>query len=888
MPITAASVEANGWVLRLVVTASPGNFASYALAPDTLPRVVLSMAHPGFAKSAGTVTPAALARTLVATKPLRQPVNPLAPTNFVIDEVDLGGGAIQVRLALSEFVYATETGVSLGVLAGWRNGEAAASGIAVTNNSNVTAPLPIMRWVLPPYEVTGGSFRVSLLVVSHHPAGFEPVAGVKFTATDGTSVKTVWATELDTDNSFGDGLRCYTAIIEPASATALTAGLLRIDAEVYPWLGAMRTTDAAGTRAMTALATAGQSADAAAPWVIGYDPTGARYGQHWAFVDPINGTLVAGAAMITPTLALAKAIAPAARPASLNTAFQAMYLANRTLTAANGQAAQTRAADGLTVVLPAGVTLAGSTAVTSGLACHSIPATIIGDPADADPKTNCILRTGPNVTGRIVRFRFRNLKLEIGGTAIGGASFVHCDNIEATGKAGSETSAIAAFTGTPPTGAWSICSTQSRWWKTGYLPGNATTRSGLFRANQHSRGAGGLAYIKNSFISSAIDTTVTGSPAAMIGWSAPTLPGQAEDGIAAFNDMRSCRGSVWGYSVLPAAAAGTPNPSMRRYAFVNNLCERIGSDPGPFWSAGETGSFTMSYNIVEANSFVGERANAFYSDPVPVTVADTNTQLNQAFVNRVANNYFDWFPTKHDAFASPSSLSVRTAAGVPNPTGYRPQMIEAWSHTYGVCHEANVDGGRTGGGNFALEYYGARSSLYSNGAPGFVSDRSVLGSGAGGGDYRPAAASVLAGRVLRGNSDRDLAGAPRRGFATAGALQAVAVEVVPATAASANLAGPSLLGLALGLVPMAALHLAAATGTVVAAVVDLLPRGAAMAFSSLGAGLQTGTSALLAPAGATLTLGNAAVALLVPAGVVGGFQTLRIGADLRTVLVKSN
>ena len=247
MPITAAEVESNGWVLRLTLTGAPTvpntDFGAYALDPNGAPRVSLACSHPGFTVAGGQAVTSALARTLVATVPLRRPVNPASPTVRVLDEADLGGGSIRVRLALSEHVYATDNGLTLAVLAGWRAGEAAASGIAVINGSTLAAPLPIMRWALAPYEVTAGAFRVSLFVASHHPAGFQPVAAVKFTATDGTNVRTQWVTALDTDNSYGDALRCYTAVLDPASAPALTAGLLRVDAEVYPWLGAMRTTD---------------------------------------------------------------------------------------------------------------------------------------------------------------------------------------------------------------------------------------------------------------------------------------------------------------------------------------------------------------------------------------------------------------------------------------------------------------------------------------------------------------------------------------------------------------------------------------------------------------------------------------------------------------------
>nr|WP_310524319.1 hypothetical protein [Polymorphobacter sp.] len=882
MPITAASVEANGWVLRVTLTGGLGSFASYALDADMVPRVVLTSSHPGFVKSAGTAVGGNLLRTLVATKPVRKPVNPASPTAFVIDETDLGGGSIQVRIALSEHVYATDTGVSLAVLAGWRTGEGAAS-IGVSNGSTVVAPVPIMRWALAPYEVTAGAFRVSLIVASHHPAGFEPVAGVKFTATDGTTVKTVWATEMSTDNSYGDGLRCYSAIIDPGVATALTAGLLRCDAEVYPWLGAMRPTDTAGTRSMTGLGLAGFRHSAASPWVIGYDPLGTRYSGQWAFVDPA-GTLTASAAMVTASLAAAKALPVASRPASINTAIQAGYLLNRTLVAANGQAAATRATDGMNIVLAVGThSGAGSTAVTTGLTTTEIPPRVMGDPDNASPRVNCILQTGANAVSRATRMRYQALSLETGGTVLGGASLVLFDNIEVRAKAGSETSTFAPFSGSIVAGQWNIAATRSKFWRTGFVVNSGNLRCGLFRGNEHSRSAQGLLFARNRFISSSEDTSV-GSTAINIvqGWGAPTEAGQAEDVITAFNDLRSVRARVWTPALLPAATAGTPNPSLRRTVFMGNVCEKIGADPQPFLSFGEDSSATMSYNIIEGNSFVGERFNGFYSDPLPTTIAETNTLLNQAFVNRSANNFFDWFPTKHDAFLDSTTATLRGTAD-----GYRPHMIEAWSHIYGVGHEANVDAGRTGAGNFALEYYGLRSVRVVGGAPAFLDDRSFLGTGVGGGNYRLPGTSFLAGRVVRGNGDRDLAGEERRALSAAGAYVAASLAVDLATTGgrSGSLASSTIVGLRLALTPAPTLHGVRSDSPVVGVNLALRPVPAIHRFSSLQPIVEPEATTRLLPGSGRMGFGYLRPPLLLPAGSASDWLTLHIGVDQRTILV---
>jgi hypothetical protein len=301
---------------------------------------------------------------------------------------------------------------------------------------------------------------------------------------------------------------------------------------------------------------------------------------------------------------------------------------------------------------------------------------------------------------------------QIGVNSFGSSlNYVLSDNATFTGRSGSESSAVAPFTASAPAGQWNMGLARTRWWKTAAQIGGGNTRAGFMRASEHSRSAAyGLFVAKNRLIPGTEDTFVGSTVVtAHIGWANATLAGQAEDIIITGNDLRYLRGRAWAPASMTAAAAGTPNPSYRRQAFIGNVCERIGSDPQPFYSLGEDISATMSYNIIEGNSFIGDRANTLYSDPLPTTAGETNTLLNQAFVNRVANNAFDWLPTKHDDFNDPQSATQR---GGGSNTGYRPQMIEAWSMLYGVGHEANVDTRRGTAGapnNFALEYSGLRT-----------------------------------------------------------------------------------------------------------------------------------------------------------------------------------
>lgn len=783
MAITAASVEANGWVLRLTVAGTPGSFAAYALDPDGTPKVTLTTTHPGFVASAGTAVPGSRGRTLVATKPLRRPAT-LTSNIAVLDETDNGDGTITCRLALSEFVHATETGLSLAVLAGWRSGAPGAAEIAVVNNSAFAAALPIFRWADASYGRVAGPVTLELAVFSHHPNGLAPVAAVRFTMTDGTNSRTAWATALSTSTRYGDAVRVYAVTLDPGAAPAHGAGLLRCDAEVYPWLGAMRSTDPAGTRSMTGLDVAAYGDGAQNPFVVGYDPAGTRYGAQVVFVDPVAGTTTAAAAMVKADLAAAKGVAPASRARDISTAVQALNLVGRTLAAANGQASRVRATDGARIVLAAGTHAGiGATAITTGVTSAELPVGIEGDPDDSDPRANVVLQTGTASNLRITKAALSSLSLEIGGTALAGSATIYwrLDDVEVRGKAGSEASGAAAFLGVVA-GRFTLNITRSKWWRSGSGFSGSTQRIGLLRNCEWSRTAAGAAVLGGRFVPAGEDSTATGVVNGVTGQSMGTLTG-CEDIIVAGCDLRSIKGRAWTPPALAAATAGTPNPSYRRLVFANNLCERVGGDPQPFWSIGEDESATISYTLIEGNSFVGERCNILYGDPLPTTAAEANAQVNQAFGNRVANNCFDWAATKHDAFNDPQTQSARGGG-----TGFRPQMTETWSVTYGVGFEGNHDFGRIGGGNFPFEYFGRRGVQAVGGVPGWPADRSVLGSPAtGGGTYQPPSGSVLIGRGLAASLDRDHDGGVRVLPFAAGSLDAAsAAELTPGDARIAS------------------------------------------------------------------------------------------------------
>ena len=895
MAIISAAIEANGWVLALTGTFGAGSFGDHVLDADTAsPRVVVNCSHAGFVQSGGQAVAGSRLRAIAATKPLRLAVNPAAPSPAVIDEADLGGGLRRVRIALADTVYATDTGLTLDVAAGWRTGEGAASGLAVSNNSTVAAPVPIFRWAWYPFEVVGGVFRLSAVVFSHYPNGFQPVAGVRFTVTDGTNVKSYWATSLGHDNRAGDNLRCYTVEVDPATATALTAGQLRCDLEVYPWLGAMRSTDPAGTRDMADLRTVARGSGAQIPLMVAYDPAGDRYANMWVMLDPTGGSTTAAAGMVATNLAAARAVGTKAR--NISVAIQAAYLANRSLPAANGGVAITRSANGLTIVVPAGVEAEmGAQNVTSGLNNDEAFVRIIGDPEVSDPRTSCVVRSNNNTTApptlRVVRMLLKDLTVRLGQTRFStGPGYVVVDNCEVNAKTGFEADSAATLTGfTPPTGQVSLAVVNARWWKTAVAMSASTQRLSLSRGCQWSRTIRGIAILTGRWIGPDDDTVGAQTPLGSYNVAADL--GGCEDNIIAWNDMRRTSLRAVLFTLPTAATAGTTYSSLRRHVLIGNVFERVGAaSPDPFLSIGEGQAVTVSYTIIEANSFVGERANFWYNDP-PSASASVNSQL---FCNRRANNAFDWNPTKHDDFLD-------------GTYGYRPHLTGGWSALYGVMHEGNWDGVRAASspGAFRMEFPGLRSAQTPGATnPLFADDRCVLAANTGGGDYRPGLGSPLLGRMLGGNTDRDLSGAARGAGSPAGALEAApsglmlapvpvghgmtsgapglvtSVGLVPAGARHGHLAGGGLLMAGAGLAPGASLLPGRASTTALLLSVAVLPLPATHLLSSGGPELAAG-GLVLAPGAGGHGLMDMGTLLSVPAVTLGA-RVLRPGADMRT------
>jgi hypothetical protein len=457
--ITAAALDPTGCFLSITGTwarstgfqsdgsATAGSpsaapFTDYALQANSgAPRLKLNVSRPGFIRSAGTAIAASRAKVILGSHPKRTAVMYDPPTgrltgpgydalsvpnNIALEEVD-NGTTRTVKIVLSQPIYASDTAVTMDVLAGWRIGESSATGITV-DTSAVTAvhPLVVARPAVAPLQVVTGAFWFDPLIAAHYPEGFQAVAAVKYTLTDGTNTTTpVWVIAPVASPLYGDNFKTFGASLDPTglypSGSGLTAGgIINVNYDVYPWTGAIRSFSTATPAVALAISTVCQRGT---PMV--YNPGKTRIPDAFVVIDPINGTLVVSATPVKTTLALAQQVTAASKPKDLSSAIACIRSFART-TATN-----INSADGATVVIPDstaipfdntgpvgstpnGATSIGTAGVGSGLTNVETWLNIVGDPTltAAQARTRCQINGQTTVaTLRASKLHYQNLTI---------------------------------------------------------------------------------------------------------------------------------------------------------------------------------------------------------------------------------------------------------------------------------------------------------------------------------------------------------------------------------------------------------------------------------------------------------------------------------------------
>lgn len=836
MAVMNAAIEANGWVLRVEGAWPASTFSSFDLDPNGAPKVAIATTSAGFSRAgaAAAADPARVRGGVVATRPLRRPW----PDHLLLDEADLGGGVRRVRLALSRYIYPGDP-ASVTFAAGWRAGLAGQT-IAATNGSTHAVRLPSARWATPQYLHETGPFRIDLLVANIETENLSAAAAVRVTGHDGTNTQSWWLTESVSDR-FGDGLKCWGATIDP---TGLTPGIITLHWEVYPWVGAMRTSGLAHVVDTEA----GFSQGSDAPLHVCWDAGGARYGGHHVYVDPA-GTLTPSLVTVGATLAIAKA---GTRAANNFVAMQALENLSRALPAANGYPAViARTLEGATITFSPGVhTVAYGNLLTTA---RTVEARLVlqGDPDDPDPRNNVIWRTGTGTGNpRVTRMLFRNMSIELGGAWPGLSWRSHFDNVTLRGRAGDE-AATAGLTSSVTVGFFRLSFTRCRYWRYGLGLGGSTMVTGLARNLEFIRTVTSPMVVTSTRVA---DATVPVGSSGMVGGGLGGLTDSFIWGVRSFANDNT------GFSFALTSGTGTTTSPSRRVRgnVINSIFERPNNGSASMGDAFFLSSGNQEFVdcLIEGSTFVGQRVNWGYNDP-------TDALTNMVSIgNAVRNSFFERRACKHDIFTQNGNL------------------IAGWSNLYAVNEEANVQVDRTdwtGTDAFAREFEGLRSvyvvgSANNPDAAGnfiFANDASRLslqGSVLGYGNYLPGATSLLLDRGRRACIDTDAGGTVRPAMFDTGAME-LASAAAPVT-----------------LNPGAAAHGHVATSPALAWQGALQPHGARHATDSSAAVLAWFAS--LQPANALHVTGGRAAALGVdPPGVGAVGRVLVVGPDTRTLAV---
>jgi hypothetical protein len=114
---------------------------------------------------------------------------------------------------------------------------------SVTNNSTFTSPKPVANWVTPARRLVGntiGGNTVPVEIVAFHrdARGGKQVACVIYRITDGTNTVSVTVSEPEVSVYPGDLNAVIVYKLPATDISSLATGLITVNAEVYPWIGA--------------------------------------------------------------------------------------------------------------------------------------------------------------------------------------------------------------------------------------------------------------------------------------------------------------------------------------------------------------------------------------------------------------------------------------------------------------------------------------------------------------------------------------------------------------------------------------------------------------------------------------------------------------------------
>lgn len=712
MEFSAVTVRPDGWTLSATIGDAKDGGTYAGLDNASSPGLALTVTSKSWT-TGGVETTAS--RTVYATTVLRKPYNQQTSLEETEDGSDL-----DVILTLSDYIYADEA-VTCAVAADFYTDDGTggsslgndAQTPSVTNSSTFAYEEPQAVWLQHDLQhVKASSFSPKLFVFHRHAKSGQPVRAVKFSATDGTTTVTAFATSLSSEQYSASSLysNYYTASLDFSTLTQ--GALITIDAVIYPWIGDAFTIS---TDAETY-----PSPNLCVMKVLN-DRTGG-YGTVYAYVD---GTGSGGSEDVSETPATA-ATTPYANIRDAAAAIQTYNGANFSRSNVSG---------GI-IRITASTTITGLGADTlDSLTDGDVPLVIEGVNQSTSVYTNAATSINNDINNLL---KFSNLTIQKNGASIialdGAATVANLLAFENVIFDANSQSTYLAWTYRIGRGYFINCS------------GDWFGQGGKFATEvQGTALALGCTFIPEyTFNAVACDATLTanGHHIGNVSLAAPKGGVRAFNFISSSNTSNTC-------VLVNATAFGN-----RGVCIVNNILEKFHASGSPTALSASADSDVVAIanlNIV-ANTIVGQRTNAYYQDTGSTTISKTGLMKHNIHYER---------NTKSDVFGTNANLignwPIRHGVG----GGYE-LLIQGDS---GAATDVGPDtwiGDRLGPGTVL------------NSTADFTTDASATGTGAGGGDYS-LGGSTTAPQIPSGETifAKDLFGTviPTDGSAYAGAVQ---------------------------------------------------------------------------------------------------------------------
>ncbi|MCY1128578.1 hypothetical protein OU426_17080 [Frigidibacter sp. RF13] len=589
----------------------------------------------------------------------------------------------------------------------------------VANNSTRPAPKPIAMWVTRDLQhVKSNSLAARLAVVHAHGRNGRPVAAVKFIATDGINSVEQTVSAMSSRQWAASGL--YGAYFECAlDISTLTQGALcTLDAMIYPWVGA--------AFQLSVDADAYPSANLTTQRFL-CDRTGA-YGTAYAYVDGVG----AGTPQVSTTAATAEAN-PYATVAAAAAAIQTFNNANFGRNSASG---------GIIRLKPG----THNRTTFSSVVVTEVPLVIEADTI-ANKASVIYSDNATSVTNGLPdKTVWRNMTFRrAGGANIiffdANATLANLDYLCALENVHIDQNGQSAYD------AWFY--RLGRLWLEDVTGGWANIFNHFSTTTKHIH-----------FVGSSGAWNATGAYAVF----AARITNAKMQSWAAQTNGQATVGFHMGFSFLSSAVNGNALLSLdgsgdRGLGLAMTVFEQRSGLSAPALRISADNNLTPTENAVRVGlTVVGARTNELYQDTGSTTVAKSGYEVGCVYRGR---------NIKSDLFGTPNGARV----------GNWPAVFQAGCRRNAIIRggQDNVTPGTAGawvGEVIALGgQYGTDASPLS---VAWTADASFDGTGAGNGDYRPGAGSVLGALpALDVHYPIDMQGQPLAtdGTAVVGALQ---------------------------------------------------------------------------------------------------------------------